>query len=72
MFKGMVSEVTLQHEEQALGPILLFNCALYLFRPTCTTLLCTTVPMELAQSLGPSPLKRPAFPSILMMCFAEV
>lgn len=39
---------------------------------TCTTLLCTTVPMVPAHSLGPSPLKRPTFPSTLMMCFAEI
>lgn len=38
---------------------------------TCRTLLCTTVPIVPAHSLGPSPLKRPTFPSILMMCFAE-
>lgn len=38
---------------------------------TCTTLLCTTVPMAPAHSLGPSPLKRPTLPSILIMCFAE-
>ena len=38
---------------------------------TCTTLLCTMVPMVPEQSLGPSPLKRPTFPSILIICFAE-
>lgn len=47
------------------------GCLITSIQLTCTTLLCTTVPMVPAQSLGPSPLKRPALPSIPMMCFAE-
>lgn len=37
---------------------------------TCSTLLCTTVPMALEQRRGARPLKSPALPSTFTMCLA--
>lgn len=40
------------------------------FPGTCSTLLCTTVPMALEQRRGVRPLKSPALPSTFTMCLA--